>query len=42
MAELFFGVGTTFWYEATLGSSWDFVVLATIPFTLGALAEDLR
>ncbi|HVB79844.1 MAG TPA: hypothetical protein VNE82_07835 [Candidatus Binataceae bacterium] len=36
---LFFGVGTTFWYEATLGSSWDFVVLATIPFTLGALAE---
>jgi hypothetical protein len=36
---LFIGVGTTFWYEATLGSSWDFVVLATIPFTLGALAE---
>jgi len=36
---LFFGIGTTFWYEATLGSSWDFVVLATIPFTLGALAE---
>lgn len=36
---LFFGVGTTFWYEATLGSSWDFVVLASIPFTLGALAE---
>ncbi len=22
---LFFGIGTTFWYEATLGSSWDFV-----------------
>ncbi len=36
---LFFGAGTTFWYEATLGSSWDFVVLASIPFTLGALAE---
>jgi len=36
---LFFGVGTTFWYEATLGSSWDFVVLASIPFTLAALAE---
>jgi hypothetical protein len=36
---MFFGVGTTFWYEATLGSSWDFVVLATVPFTLAALAE---
>jgi hypothetical protein len=36
---LFFGVGTTFWYEATLGSSWDFSLLATVPFTLAALGE---
>ena len=36
---LFFGVGTTFWYEATLGSSWDFSLLVTVPFTLAALGE---
>lgn len=36
---LFFGVGTTFWFEATNGGSWNLVVLASIPFTLGALAE---
>ena len=36
---LFFGVGTTFWYEATLGSSWDFALLASVPFTLAALGE---
>ena len=35
----FFGVGTTFWYEATLGSSWDFALLASVPFTLAALGE---
>lgn len=35
----FFGVGTTLWYEATLGSSWDFVLLASVPFTLAALGE---
>jgi hypothetical protein len=36
---LFFGVGTTFWYEATLGSSWDFSLLVTVPFTIAALTE---
>jgi hypothetical protein len=36
---LFFGAGTTLWYEATLGSSWDFVLLASVPFTLAALGE---
>ena len=36
---LFFGIGTTFWYEATLGSSWDFSLLVTVPFTLAALGE---
>jgi hypothetical protein len=36
---LFFGVGTTLWYEATLGNSWDFVLLASVPFTLAALGE---
>ena len=35
----FFGVGTTLWYEATLGSSWDFALLASVPFTLAALGE---
>jgi hypothetical protein len=35
----FLGVGTTLWYEATLGSSWDFALLASIPFTLAALGE---
>jgi hypothetical protein len=35
----FMGVGTTFWYEATLGSSWDFALLTSVPFTLAALAE---
>ena len=36
---LFFGLGTTLWYEATLGSSWDFALLASVPFTLAALGE---
>ncbi len=35
----FFALGTTFWYEATLGNSWDFVLAASIPFTLAALDE---
>ena len=36
---VFFGVGTTVWYEATLGNSWDFaLVLSTLP-TLLALSE---
>ena len=35
----FFGVGTTFWYEATLGNSWDFALAASVPFTLAALVE---
>jgi hypothetical protein len=35
----FFGIGTTFWYEATLGSSWDFALVASVPFTLAALIE---
>jgi len=35
----FFGVGTTFWYEATLGASWDFALVASVPFTLAALGE---
>jgi hypothetical protein len=36
---VFCGVGTTLWYEATLGSSWDFALLASVPFTLAALSE---
>lgn len=35
----FFGLGTTFWYEATLGASWDFALVASVPFTLAALCE---
>jgi len=35
----FLGVGTTLWYEATLGSSWDFALLASVPFTLATLGE---
>ncbi|MGH7986702.1 MAG: hypothetical protein ACREQX_10520, partial [Candidatus Binataceae bacterium] len=36
---IFFGIGTTFWYEATLGNSWDFaLVVSTVP-TLIALNE---
>ncbi len=35
----FFGVGTTIWYEATLGSSWDFVLVVSLIPTLLALAE---
>jgi hypothetical protein len=36
---VFFGLGTPFWYEATLGASWGFcLVLSTVP-TLLALTE---
>ena len=35
----FFGVGTTFWFESTLGGSWDFALVASVPFTLAALTE---
>ena len=35
----FFGLGTTIWYEATLGSSWDFVLVASVLPTLLALGE---
>jgi hypothetical protein len=36
---IFFGVGTTFWYEATLGDSWNFAVVMSVPATLLALNE---
>jgi hypothetical protein len=36
---IFFGVGTTFWYEATLGDSWNFAVVISVPATLLALNE---
>lgn len=36
---LFFGVGTTFWFESTLGGSWNFALVASVPFTLAALGE---
>jgi hypothetical protein len=36
---VFFGVGTTFWYEATLGDSWNFAVVVSVPVTLLALNE---
>ena len=35
----FFGVGTTLWYEATLGASWDFVLVVSLLPTLLALNE---
>jgi hypothetical protein len=35
----FFGIGTTLWYEATLGSSWDFVLVVSVLPTLLALNE---
>ena len=35
----FFGIGTTFWYEATLGDSWNFAVVMSVPATLLALNE---
>jgi hypothetical protein len=35
----FFLLGTTFLYEATLGASWDFALVASTPFTLAALLE---
>ena len=36
---VFFGIGTTFWYEATLGDSWNFAVVMSVPATLLALNE---
>jgi hypothetical protein len=36
---IFFGVGTTFWYEATLGDSWNFAVVMSVPATLLVLNE---
>jgi hypothetical protein len=35
----FFGIGTTLWYEATIGASWDFVLVASVLPTLLALNE---
>ncbi len=35
----FFGIGTTLWFEATLGASWDFVSLVSVLPTLLALNE---
>ena len=35
----FFGVGTTLWYEATIGASWDFVSVVSVLPTLLALNE---
>jgi hypothetical protein len=35
----FFGIGTTLWYEATLGASWDFVLVVSVLPTLLALNE---
>jgi hypothetical protein len=35
----FFGIGTTLWYEAALGASWDFVSLVSVLPTLLALNE---
>jgi hypothetical protein len=35
----FLGIGTTLWYEATLGASWDFVLVVSILPTLLALNE---
>ena len=31
---VFFGAGTTLWYEATLGASWDFALVASMLWTL--------
>jgi len=36
---LFFGLGTTLWFEATVGSSWDFVLVCSVLLTLLALNE---
>lgn len=36
---LFLGVGSTLWYEATLGNSWDFALVVSVAPTLLALDE---
>lgn len=38
----FFAFGTTFAYEATLGASWNFCTVASVPFTLLAIFEVTR
>jgi hypothetical protein len=35
----FFGLGTIFAYEASLGASWGFALISSVPFTLLALTE---
>jgi hypothetical protein len=35
----FLGLGTTLWYESTLGASWDFVLVVSLLPTLAALNE---
>lgn len=36
---LFFGLGTTLWFEATVGNSWDFVLVCSVLMTMLALNE---
>jgi len=36
---IFFGIGTTLWWEATIGNSWDFVLVVSVLATLLALNE---
>ena len=36
---VFFGIGTTLWFEATVGNSWDFVLVVSVLMTLLALNE---
>lgn len=36
---LFFALGTSFWYDTTLGASWNLSVVTSVPFTLMALLE---
>ncbi len=35
----FYGAGTTLWYEATIGNSWDFVLVVSVLATLLCLNE---
>ncbi len=36
---IFFGIGTTLWWEATIGNSWDFVLVVSVLATLLTLNE---
>ncbi len=36
---IFFGAGTTLWYESTVGNSWDFILVASVAMTLLTLNE---